>query len=138
MKENARDNGKNLDYVLIRDFIRFMTIGTKHHSQNHSCWYWLQYFSTCKKNIKNCQAINHTKSVSLPPLIKYANFKSILKHRTNDNNDDSNTKNISYHIACSYDYKLVCVDEQYSRPYKTYFGKNPIDKCISDKTDGSG
>ena len=37
MKENARDNGKNLDYVLIRDFIRFMTIGTKHHSQNHSC-----------------------------------------------------------------------------------------------------
>ena len=29
------------------------------------------------KHTKNCQAINHTKPVSLPPLIIYANFKNV-------------------------------------------------------------
>ena len=24
------------------------------------------------------------------------------------------------HIACSYDYKLVCVDDKLSKPFKTY------------------
>ena len=90
------------------------------------------------KHIKNFQAISHTKWVSHPPLIIYTNFKSILKPRTDNNNDDPNTKNISYHIVSSYDYKLVCVDEQYSRPYRTYLGKDSIDKCISDKANESG
>ena len=32
------------------------------------------------------------------------------------------------HIICSSDYKLVCVDEQCNKLYKTYFGENAIDK----------
>ena len=38
----------------------------------------------------------------------------------------------AFHIVCSYGYKLICVDELYSKPYKAYFGKDPIDKFLND------
>ena len=43
-----------------------------------------------------------------------------------------NTKKYQVHIACSYGYKLICVDDQYSKPYKTYFNKDAIDKFLND------
>ena len=33
---------------------------------------------------------------------------------------------------CSYGYKLICADERYSEPQKTFFGKDAIDKFLSD------
>ena len=42
-------------------------------------------------------------------------------------NFDPSTKKYQDHIVCSYRYKLVCVDEQYSKPYKTYFVEDAID-----------
>ena len=30
------------------------------------------------------------------------------------------------HIVCSYRYKLVCVDDKFSKPFKTCFGKNTV------------
>ena len=50
----------------------------------------------------------------------YADFESILAP---DNNGKQNL-NKSYpnkyqkHVACSYSYKLVCVDDTFSRPFK--------------------
>ena len=38
----------------------------------------------------------------------------------------------AFHIVCSYCYKKICVDEVYSKPYKTYFGKDAIDKFLND------
>ena len=29
----------------------------------------------------------------------------------------------------------ICVDEPYSKPYKTYFDKDAVDKCLSDMID---
>ena len=29
-------------------------------------------------------------------------------------------------IACSYGYKLVCVDDKFSKPFKTYLGKGAV------------
>ena len=45
---------------------------------------------------------------------------------------DPNTKIHKDHIVCSCDFKLVCVDDRYSKPYKTYFGKDAIDKFLND------
>ena len=38
----------------------------------------------------------------------------------------------AFHIVCSYCYKKICVDKVYSKPYKTYFGKDAIDKFLND------
>ena len=47
----------------------------------------------------------------------------------NDNIDfGPNTKKYQDHIVCSYGYKLICVPDRYSKVYKTYFGKDAIDK----------
>ena len=41
------------------------------------------------------------------------------------------------HIVCSFGYKLICIDGEYSRPYKYYFGEDAVGKFISDKIDES-
>ena len=28
------------------------------------------------------------------------------------------------HVACSYGYKLVCVDDKFGKPFKSYLGKD--------------
>ena len=30
------------------------------------------------------------------------------------------------HIACNYGYKLVCVDDKFSKPFKTYLGEDAV------------
>ena len=50
---------------------------------------------------------------------------------------ESKTQNESYnnkyqkHVACSYDYKLVCVDDKFSKSFKSYFGKDSVYNFIS-------
>ena len=53
-----------------------------------------------------------------------------------ENNDKQNTKEFytnkcQNHIACSYGYKLVCVDDKFSKPFKIYFGKDAVYKFIN-------
>ena len=43
-----------------------------------------------------------------------------------------NNKKYQDHIVCIYGYKLICVDDQYSKPYKIYFGENAIHKFLID------
>ena len=35
-----------------------------------------------------------------------------------------NLKYQKYHTAYSYGYKLVCVDDKFSKPFKSYLGEN--------------
>ena len=37
------------------------------------------------------------------------------------------------HVACSYGYKLVCVDDKFSnsKPFKIYLGKDPVYNFIN-------
>ena len=44
----------------------------------------------------------------------------------------SNANRYREHIVCSYNYKLKCVNDRYSKPYKAYFGEDPIDKFLND------
>ena len=36
------------------------------------------------------------------------------------------------HTVCSYDYKLICVDGWYSKPYKIYYDEEAVDKFWND------
>ena len=58
----------------------------------------------------------------------YANFESILVLENNgkQNLEESYKNKYQKHIACSYDYKLVCVDDNFSNPFKTYLYKYAV------------
>ena len=48
------------------------------------------------------------------------------------NPKDSYTNNYQKHIACSYGCKLVCVDDKFSEPFKTYFGEYAVYNFINN------
>ena len=53
--------------------------------------------------------------------MNYAGFESILVSKDNgkQNLDVSYTNKCQKHVACSYGYKLVCVDVKFSENYKS-------------------
>ena len=65
------------------------------------------------------------------PFIIHGESQYILKFSTDSNSDGSDTKKHQDHTGCSYGYKLICNDEQYNKPYKTYFLKDAIGKFIN-------
>ena len=40
--------------------------------------------------------------------------------------EESFTNKCQKHIACSNGYKLLCVDDKFSKPFKTYLGKDSV------------
>ena len=58
--------------------------------------------------------------------IIYVDFESIFvpENNGNQNPEESYTSKHQKHIACSYSYKLVCVDDKFSQLFKTYSGKD--------------
>ena len=48
------------------------------------------------------------------------------------NPKESYTKKYQKHIACSYCYKLVCVDDHLSNPFKTYLGEDAVYNFINN------
>ena len=87
-----------------------------------------------QKQLRFMMKIHMLDSKILKRLLKalfiiYADFESILPPATDNKIEDSNisfTEKYQDHIACSCCYKLICVDKQYSKPYKFYFGKDSI------------
>ena len=53
----------------------------------------------------------------------YADFKSILVPQ-----DD---------VACIYGYKLVCINDKFSEPFKSYLGEDAVHNFISSMIDES-
>ena len=103
------------------------------------CWYCLQAFSTkgiLKQHIKDCFKINGKQIIKMPkkgeyckfkyyerkrksPFIIYADFGSILVPEDNGKQNPKGLYANKYqkHIACSYGYDLVCVDDKFSKPF---------------------
>ena len=73
------------------------------------------------------------------PFVTYANFGSILVPENNEKQSPKEyyTKKYQKHIACSCDYKLVCVDDKFSNLFKTYLGKDSFDNFISNMIEKS-
>ena len=70
------------------------------------------------------------------PFTIYADFESILMLEDNgkQNPDESYTK--KYQII-SYGYRLVCVDDKFSNPFKTCLGKDAVYNFINNIIEGS-
>ena len=64
--------------------------------------------------------------------IIYDDFQYVLIPSTDNIDFGPNSKKYQDHIVCSYSYKLICADDQYSKPDKTYFGEDAIDKFLND------
>ena len=74
---------------------------------------------------------NYSRQILVPFNI-YADFECILKNVDNDiiNNDILYTRKYQDHIPCSFAYKVVCVDNKYSKKIVLYRGRNAVNKFI--------
>ena len=122
---------------------------TLHRGRKNFCRYCLQASSTkeiLKSHIKDSFNINDKQRIILTKKGEYvkfrncgrkfiicADFESILVPEDNgkQNTEESCTNKYQKHIACSYGYKLVCVDDKFSKPFKTYSGKDAIYNFIN-------
>ena len=54
------------------------------------------------------------------PFMIYADFESILETEDNGKKNPSKSYVTKYqkHVACSYGYELVCVEDKFSHPFK--------------------
>ena len=85
-----------------------------------------------KKQLRCLGKMNMLNSKFLKRKIKsfmiYSDFESILVPEDNgkQNPNESCTNKYQKHVACSYDYELVCVDDKFSKPFKSYLGENSV------------
>ena len=42
------------------------------------------------------------------------------------NSDESCRNKRQKHVACSYSYRLICVDDNFRKPFKSYLGKYAV------------
>ena len=58
----------------------------------------------------------------------YAYFESILVPSDNgkQNLNECYTDKYQKNFGCSYIYKLICVDEKFSKPFKSFLGKDSV------------
>ena len=121
-------------YVYIKDFDRFMCNKTKNKSKKRFCKSCLQCFSSENfliEHKENYLIINGEQSVKLKsvsisfknyfkqlpvPFKIYADFECILKGiKSSDKNNGSYTEKCQDHIPCSFTYKVVCIDNKFSK-----------------------
>ena len=69
----------------------------------------------------------------------YADSEGILVPKDNRKQklNESYTNKYQKHVACSYGYKLVCVDEKFSKPFKSYLGEDTVYNFISSNIEES-
>ena len=79
------------------------------------------------KKVKYVKFKNYDRKIKSPFII-YADCESILVPEDNgkQNPEEPYTNKYQKHIACSYGYKLVCVDDKFSKPFKTYLGEGAV------------
>ena len=100
----------------------------------------LVYFSTeeiLKPHIKDCLKINSKQRNKMPKKDEYVKFRSFERKKKslkictdfesilvpeNNGKQNSNESYTNKHVASSYGYKLVYVDDKFRRPFKSYLG----------------
>ena len=109
--------------VYIKDFNRFMFHKTKYKNKKWFCKSCLQCFSSENMLIKhkeNCLSINVKQSVKLEEgIIKFENhFKQIPVPFKIYADLECNLKKVQCddHIPCSFAYKIVCIDDKFTKP----------------------
>ena len=137
--------GKEQQYVLIKDFNKFMYNQTKHARRQQFCMHCLQCFKSeivLNNHKGNCiivygaQAVEMLKADDMvyfknyhkglaAPFVIYADFEATDEkvYGCQPNNDKSYTESYQKHKDCGYGYKVVCCyDDKYSKPIQIYRG----------------
>ena len=143
-----------IHYVLIRDFNTFIYDHTLHRERKHFCSYCLQAFSTeeiIKPRINYCFKINDKQRIIVHKKVQYiklknygrktklpfiidADFESIFVPDDNENQNSKkpDTNKYQKHIAYSFGCKLLCVDDRFTKPFKTYLDKDAVYNFINN------
>ena len=137
--------------VYIKDFNRLMFNKTKNKNKKCFSRCCLQCFSSenvLTEHKENCLVINGKKNVKLRkglisfknyskkspvPCKIYADFEFILSPISSKKVRDKNgsyTEKYEDHIPCSFAYKVVCVDNKFSKDVVMYRGKSAAYKFI--------
>ena len=127
-------------YVYIKDFNTFMFHKTKNKNKKWFCKSCLQCFSNEKVLIRHkedCLSINGVQFVDVEEgIIKFENYSKQLpvvfkiyadfECNLQDTKiyESSCTKKYHDHVPCSYAYKIVCIDDRFSKPIVVYRGEN--------------
>ena len=131
---------KKKHYVLTKDLNTFMHDYTLHWGEKHFCCYCLQAFRTAenlKCHIKDYFKIIDKETIKMPKkgedikfknfgrkikssLMIFADFESISMPEDNgkQNPNESCTNKYQKHVACSYGYISVCLDDKFSKLIK--------------------
>ena len=133
-------NDDQSHYVYIKDFNTFMFHKTKNKNKKWFCRSCLQCFSSenvLMKHKEDCLSISGQQSINLEkgtiefknyfkqlpvPFNIYADFECNLK--IVECYEGTYTKKYHVHVPCSYAYKVVCVDDRFSKPIVVYRGIN--------------
>ena len=142
--------------VYVKDFNRLMFNASKHKEKKWFCMMCLQHFSNeiiLKEHKSDCLVVNGEQRVKLDsgyvefknysnkmrvPFKIYADFECILKKCDNvvGSCDSSWSVKESNHVPCGFGYKIVCVDDKFSKDVVVYRGKDCVKKfiaCILDE-----
>ena len=132
------DNDKS-HYVYIKDLNTFMFHKTKNKNKEWFCKSCLQCFSSenvLTKHKEDCLSINGQQSVNLEegiiefksyfkklpvPFKIYADFECNL--RDVEIYEGSYTKKYHGHVPCSFAYKVVCIDDRFTKSVVVYKGE---------------
>ena len=132
-------NDDQSHYVYIKD-LTFMFHKTKNKNKKWFCKSCLQCFSSKNVFIKHkedCLSISGQQSINLEkgtiefknylkhlpvPFKIYADFECNLKNV--ECYEGTYTKKHHEHVPCSYAYKVVCIDDRFSKPIVVYRGVN--------------
>ena len=140
-------------YLLINDFNRFMYDHSLYRGRKHFCCYCLHTFiteETLKRHIKialkimknnqlgclrNVSIINSKfwKKNKKSPFMIYVDLESalVLEDNRKQNPNESYINKYQKHVACSYGYKLVFVDNKFCKPFKSYLSSYTVFNFIA-------
>ena len=143
--------GDKSHYVYVKDFNRLMFNVNKHEGKKWFCMRCLQHFSSeinLEKHKDDCLVINGEQRVKLNSgyiefknysnkmraLFKiYADFECILKKcdASASSCDSSWSVKECDHVPCGFGYKVVCVDDRFSKDIIVYRGEDCVNRFIS-------
>ena len=66
------------------------------------------------------------------PFVIYADFESLTVpiNSANNNDNKSYTETYQHHTPCGFAYKVVCCEDQYTKPIELYRGQNCVEKFL--------
>ena len=137
-------------YIYFKDFNRLVFNNTKCKNKKHFFRYCLQCFSServlaehkemyleinGKQSVElkssSIESKNHFKKLAIPFKVYVNTAYNLEKIHINDiDKKSSYTEKYQIHISSSFAYKVVCIDDKFSKPVDLYRGKNAIYKLI--------